>query len=216
MRADHDLQKLVLEQLDCDPQVNSSHIGVIARNGLVTLTGHVPTLAEKVAAETSAGMVRGVRAVVDQLVVEPRQQALTSDEVIADRASARLATNSAVPAGRLHVSVSDGIVTVRGRVDWQFQRDAARDDLHRLDGIRRVVDEVEVASPIGETIASDIVQKALGRVAPPHCQTVTVSCDGTVVTLSGTIPSWYERSAAEQAAWTVPGVSAVVNDIVVA
>lgn len=104
MRFDHQLQKLVIEQLDFEPSVNSSHIGVSARDGVITLSGRVHSLREKRAAEKCAGQVQGVKAVVDQTIVELPGDLPTSDEVVAMRAHALLTSNDSVPAEESRLS----------------------------------------------------------------------------------------------------------------
>lgn len=216
MRNDHQLQKAVLDHLDCDPSVNSSHIGVSAREGVVTLSGHVSSFGEKRAAEKAAGQVRGVKAIVDQIAIELPGICHTSDEDLAARAFARLASNLSVPIERIHLSVEKGVVTLRGDVDWQYQRQAAEEDLLRLDCVREIVDEITLKPPVQPSRVRDKIQEALARIAPIDADKVGVTAEGSRVTLSGTVNSWHERGLAENAAWSVPGVTEVVDDIAVA
>ena len=126
MREDHKLQAAVQAHLDLDPAINSSHIGVSAREGIVMISGHVPSLLERSAAERAAGQVKGVRAVINELVVELPGLNRTSDEQIAERAYARLASNVSVPLDRLHLAVKDGRITVAGTDRSLTFRDVAR------------------------------------------------------------------------------------------
>ncbi|MDP1730158.1 MAG: BON domain-containing protein [Devosia sp.] len=216
MRNDHDLQKRVQEQLDCDPAINSSHIGVAVRLGVVTLSGHVPSFGEKRAGEIAAGQVKGVKAIVSQIVVELPGGCQTSDETVAEQASARLGSNKSVPADRVHLSVERGVVTLRGDVDWQYQRQAAEDDLHHLDCIRQIHNEIAIKPPVKVELVRDKVREVLARIAPLDADNISVKIDGSRVTLSGTVNSWHEKGLAQSAVWSVPGVTAVVDDIAVA
>lgn len=213
MRDDHNLQAAVLEHLDCDPSINSSHIGVSARDGVVTLSGHVPSVGEKRAAETAAGQVRGVRAIVDQISVELPGKCETADEIVAQRAYARLASNKAVPVERVHLAVEQAVVTLRGEVDWPYQRAAAEQDLLNLDCIRELRNEIRIRPPVAAASVRERIEEALARIGAIRGDTIRVAADGSEVTLAGSVNSWQEKMLAESAAWSVPGVSAVVNAI---
>jgi osmotically-inducible protein OsmY len=213
MRDDHNLKAAVLEHLDIDPSVNSSHIGVAVRNGVVTLSGHVPSVGEKRSAVIVACQVKGVRAVVDELLVELPSKCETADEIVADRVSSRLESNKAVPTDRVRVSVEKGVVTLRGDVDWPFQREAAEQDLLHLDCIRELRNEIGIKPPVAAESISERIEGALDRIGAIRNDTIQVAADGSRVTLSGTANSWHEKDLAERAAWSVPGVASVVNEI---
>jgi osmotically-inducible protein OsmY len=215
MRKDHELQKAVLEQLDFDPAINSSHIGVAVRDGMVTLGGHVPSLSDKARAEASAGTVKGVKAVVDEITVELPGHCDTPDEIVARRAYDRLASNSKVPVDRIHLSVGDGVVTIRGDVDWEYQRAAALYDLQHLGCVRRLRNEVTIKSPVEGAIISERIHEALERLGLNGGSSIAVETLGSDVALSGAVASWQEKRLAENVAWSLPGVSHVVNRITV-
>ena len=215
MRNDHQLQNAVLEHLDCNPCINSSHIGVVARDGVVTLTGHVPSFGEKRAAEVAAGQVKGAKAIVDQIVVELPGCCQTTDEQLAERAYARLASNVAVPIERIQISVEEGAVTLRGDVEWQYQRQAAVDDLQHLGCVREVRNEIVIKPPVKPEQVREKICEALSRIGPIDAGNVDIKAEGSRVTLFGTVNSWHERGLAESAAWSVPGVTEVVDDLVV-
>jgi osmotically-inducible protein OsmY len=204
-----------MEQLDFEPSINSSHIGISARDGVITLSGRVHSLREKRAAEKSAGQVQGVKAVVDQTVVELPGDRPTSDEVVAERAHAALASNDSVPTERIHLSVEKCVVTLRGDVDWQSQRRAAEGEILGLDCVAEIRNEIVVKPPIEIEIARDRVREALNRVAPLDVDKIDVRTDGSRVKLSGTVNSWHEKDLAESATWSIPGVTGVINEIAV-
>jgi len=215
MRSDHQLQKDVLENLDYDPAINCSHIGVAARDGLVTLSGHVPSLGEKRAAAISAGQVKGVKAVIDEIAIELPDRCKTPDEIVAERAYSRLVTNRSVPMARVHLEVKDGVVTLRGDVDWQYQRLEAEADLHKLDCIRDVRNELIVKPPVRLELVRSKVHDALARLAPLDADNIEIETDGTAVTLTGAVTSWHEKGLAESAVWSVPGGTSVHNKVAV-
>lgn len=215
MREDHKLQAAVQAHLDLDPAINSSHIGVVAREGIVTISGHVPSLLERSAAERSAGQVKGTRAVINELTVELAGLAQTTDEKIAELAYSRLASNVSVPLDRLHIAVKDGTVTLHGDVDWHFQLQAAIDDLELLAPVREIRSDVQIRPPVKADQVRSKIREAIARIAPLDAERIAVSVDGSRVTLSGDVTSWHEKGIAESTAWCVPGVSQVTNKIMV-
>lgn len=216
MRNDHQLQKAVLDHLDCDPSINSSRIGISVREGVVTLGGHVPSFGEKRAAEKAAGQVRGVKAIIDHITIELPGICQTSDEQLAERAYTRLSSNISVPMERIHINVENGVVTLRGDVDWQYQRQAAEEDLHQLECVCEVVNEIALKPPVQPSNVRDKVREALARIAPLDADKVSVKAEGSKIILLGTVNSWHEKGLAESAAWSIPGVTEVVDDIAVA
>lgn len=216
MRHDHDIQKAVLEQLDFEPAINSSHIGVAVREGVVTLTGRVPSVVDRDLAIRAAGYVKGVKAVIEQLDVELPGQCETADEIVAQRAYERLASNRDVPLDRLRLAVGNGVVTIRGDVDWHYQRQAAVDDLRRLDCVRDVRDETVIKPPVEAAQVEQRIGDALARLGFGNAGGITVAAEGSKVTLGGLATSWREKHLAETVAWSAPGVSHVENRITVA
>ncbi|MGN6486786.1 MAG: BON domain-containing protein [Devosia sp.] len=215
MREDHKLQAAVSTQLDMNPAINSSHIGVAARDGVVTLTGHVPSLLERGQAELVAGQVRGVKAIINQVVVELAGAAHTADEKLAEAAYLRLRANGSIPDDRLHLAVKDGAISVHGTVDWPFQLQAAVRDLEQLSGVREVRSDVEIRPPVKPERVQERIRQVLTQLSPLDAERITVDAAGSEVVLGGEVTSWHEKGVAESAAWCVPGVSKVTNKILV-
>ncbi|MBN9316729.1 MAG: BON domain-containing protein [Devosia sp.] len=215
MREDHKLQAAVQSRLDFDPAINSSRIGVGAREGIVTISGHVPSLLERSSAERAAGQVKGVKAVINELLVDLAGENRTSDEQIAERAYARLASNVSVPLDRLHFAVKDGTITLHGDVDWHFQLQAAIDDLRALEGVREIRSDAQIRPPIQAEKVHEKIKRALADIAPLDAERIRVTAEGSKVTLAGEVTSWHEKGLAESTAWCVPGVTQVDNRITV-
>lgn len=213
MREDHKLQAAVSDGLDLNPAINSSHIGIAVRGGVVTLSGHVSSLLERAAAEIVAGEVKGVKAVINEVAVDLSGVSQTPDEHLAELAYSRLSSNASVPKDRLHLAVKDGVITLHGSVDWPFQLQAALRDLEHLSGARELRSDVQIHPPVSPERVQEKVRQALAQLAPLDAERITIAASGSEVELSGDVTSWHEKSLAESAAWCVPGVSRVVNRI---
>lgn len=126
----------MIEQLEADPEIEASRIGVMADNGAVTLAGHVASLAEKEKAEERVRRVEGVQAVANDLKVVVSAQYCCDDSSLAAAAVDILARHPLVPSERINISLSDGWMTITGEVDWTWQRREAEDALRSMIGLR--------------------------------------------------------------------------------
>jgi osmotically-inducible protein OsmY len=215
MTNDSSLQRAVLEELSWEPSVTAGHIGVAAKGGVVTLTGHVETYSEKYAAEQAARRVKGVKAVAEELEVRLAFEDKRGDEDIAAAAVNRLEWDTAVPRDAIQVKVEKGWVTLTGQVDWNYQRSAAAQDVRGLMG---VVGVSNLATIQPHPNASDIGKKishALTRSWYFVDENVQVSVDGGRVHLTGTVHTPHDRQMAGTTAWAAMGTTSVENDIAV-
>src|SRR5512140_174546 len=121
MKTDYELKADVTAELAWDPAINASAIGVIVKNGLVTLTGHLDTLAQKHAAERAVRRVAGVRGIAMELDVKLAPEHERSGSDIAQAAIAALRWTSLVPDQHVRIEVENGWVTLSGQVDWPYQ-----------------------------------------------------------------------------------------------
>jgi osmotically-inducible protein OsmY len=214
MFQDAQLQQDVLAELAWEPSVIAAHIGVAAKSGVVTLTGHVSSFAEKHAAEAAARRVRGVKALAEELEVRLPFEARRGDEEIAAAAIERLAWDALVPAA-IKITVEDGWIRLTGEVDWFYQKDAAEQDVCRLVGVTKVVNEITVKPRVDVSAVSDDIMHALHRSWFFNPKTIRVSANGGKVRLSGTVCSSYEHQSAAVTAWSAPGVTEVENAITI-
>jgi osmotically-inducible protein OsmY len=213
MSEDAHLQQAVVAQLRREPSVEAAHIGVTAAAGVVTLSGHVETFAEKHAAEAAAAKVKGVHGVADQIEVRLADDADWTDEDIAAAAVHRLAWNAAVPPDAVTVTVEDGWITLAGEVEWHFQREAAEQDVRRLLGVVGVSNEIAIKPSAAASHISDDIMHALHRSWFFDPATIAVHVEEGRVRLTGTVHSPHERQVAAETAWAEPGVIDVENDI---
>jgi osmotically-inducible protein OsmY len=213
MNHDTELQRAVQAELGWEPSVIAAHIGVAAKAGVVTLSGHVETYAGKFAAETAARRVKGVKAVAEEIEVKLPYDAIRSDEDIAAAVVNRLAWDVSVPRDAIKVMVQDGRVTLTGQVDWHYQQDAAEQDVRRLYGVIAVTNLVAIKPRVNVSNLSDDIQHALHRSWYFDRNTIEISAEAGRVRLTGTACSPHERQIAALTAWSAPGVTAVENEI---
>jgi len=206
------LQELVRNELLWDPQVTSDAIGISSRDGSVTLSGYVPSYAEKVAAERAVLRVQGARAVANDLIVKLDQDRIDPD--IATDAAAALRFNTSVPES-IKAVVHHGYVTLEGTCEWHFERDAAEAAVRNVRGIKGVTNAVLLKPKASATIVKSRIEDALRRSAEVDAGRVSVSTSGHMVTLNGVVRSYAERAEAARAAWASPGVTTVENKLVV-
>ena len=215
MKTDSDLKNDVLSELSWDPLVPQTRVGVTVNDGVVTLSGHLDTYAEKVAARRAAERVSGIKAIAIELDVIPPGIHQRSDTEIASAVQHALSWNTSVPPDRLKVTVEKGWVTLSGELDWNFQRRALERMVRPLKGVAGIIDNIWLkALPIPVNLSTRI-QEALTRQAQREARRIEIAVDGSVVTLRGHVHSWAERNAAEGATWSAPGVSRVNNELTI-
>ena len=205
----------MLAELEWDPGVEAAQIGVAAKEGVVTLTGTVPSYAEKVRAERAAKRVHGVRGLANDIAVRVRGADRRTDADIAAAAVRALEWDTGVPDGRVTVVVRDGWLTLEGDVDWWHQREAAERAVRPLTGLEGVTNQV-VVKPRAET--GDVkgkIEAAFRRSAAIDAERVRVEVQDGKVILHGGVRSLSELREAERAAWAAPGVSEVENRLAV-
>lgn len=207
------IRQNVIDELDFDPSIDAAHIGVAVENGIVTLTGHVGSFTERVAAEKAAHKVRGVRGVVEEIQVRFGGETPPRDEDIAQRAVQMLDWSVTVPKGAVQVKVQNGWVTLSGRVDWQYQREEAYRAIRRLAGVAGIMNTIEVAPKASAPDVRSKIMAALKRNAELEAGAIKVTVKDAKVVLEGKVNAWYERELAENAAWSAPGVRAVEDHL---
>ena len=216
MSADSHLQQAVMTELHWEPSVVAAHLGVTAKAGVVTLTGHVETYAAKHAAETAARRVKGVLAVAQEIVVRLAPDVSRDDDAIAEAALDRLSWDVSIPRDAVTVRVEKGWVTLMGEVDQWFQKDAADQDVRRLWGVTGVSNQVTIKKSVDATLVSDDIMHALHRSWFFDPNTIKVHTTGGTIRLSGTAHSPHDRQVAAETAWSAPGATSVENDISIA
>ncbi len=216
MSCDAKLRQAVLDELRWDPSVTATCVGVDAQAGRATLTGHVASLAEKLAAEAAARRVKRVKAVAEEIEVRLPADTRRSDEHIAAAVIERLYWNVSVPRDSVKVQVEHGWLTLTGQLDWHYQREALERDVRWLRGMAGVSDQTTVKS---RSIESDIrasIMRALHRSWFFYPDAISVSAENGKIRLSGTVYPPHEQDVAKAIAWAAPGAVAVENDLAIA
>jgi osmotically-inducible protein OsmY len=215
MPNDNRLQQAVLDELSWEPSVTAAHIGVAADSGVVTLTGHVESYAQRHAAEAAVRRVKGVKAVAEEMEVRLPYEAKRSDEEIAGAAIRRFEWDVSIPRDTVKVTVDKGWVTLTGEVDWNYQKDAASMDVRPLFGVLGVINRITIKATVNTSNISDDIMHALHRSLFFDPKTIAVSAQAGKVRLTGTVHTWHDRQTAEATAWAAPGATSVENDIAV-
>jgi osmotically-inducible protein OsmY len=215
--SDTSLRQDIIDELDFEPSVNAAHIGVAVDDGVVTLTGHVGSYVEKLAAEQAARRVKGVRAIAQEIDVRYPNDKKTADDEIATRALAILRWNTVVPPDSLQIRVQDGWVTLTGEVEWQFQRVAAESQIRRLSGVAGLTNSITVKPHAQTADIKKKIEEALKRSAEVEARNIQVSTigDGRIA-LEGTVHDWQQREAVTNAAWSAQGVLLVEDRLTIA
>ena len=213
MKTDAELQRAVQEELSFEPSIVGTDIGVTVKNAVVTLFGTVPNLTSKWAAERAAEKVTGIRALAKDLRGRLPGESRRSDADIGEAALHSLRWDVDVPDQRITVEVENGLVTLKGEVDWYFQRAAAEANVRKLTGVVGVSNLITIKPSVTAKAIRAKIESALQRRAVKDARKISVEVDGGEVTLRGDVHCWAERENAELAAWAAEGVWQVNDEI---
>ncbi|RDU99353.1 BON domain-containing protein [Trinickia dinghuensis] len=213
MKTDKQLRDEVAEELDFDTLINSAQIGVEVTDRVVTLSGHPSSYAEKVAAEKAAQRVSGVKAVVVDMHVRLPNDDLHTDEETANAVRALLRWMVGLDENSVKVQVENGWVTLRGEVESPRRSYLAARTIGQMRSVTGVTNLIEVSGPRAAGDVAGNINRALQRHAERAAKHIQIKVRDGTVTLTGKVASYAERSLARGAAWSAPGVHAVVDDL---
>jgi osmotically-inducible protein OsmY len=213
MTVDLAIQRRVIDELEWSLLLDSTHIGVAVRQGIVELTGHTESYAEKLQAERLALSVKGVKGIAQEITVRLPNHKLTNDDEIAERAARMLAWDARVPLDAIKVKVEKGWVTLSGQVASWNQREAAMSDVEKLSGVVGASDLIAIRPAVMPGNVKSRIEEALKRQALVEASAIRVTTEGGKVILNGNVHSWPERTAARTAAWQAPGVIEVIDNL---
>ena len=206
----------ILDELACEPIVDPAHIGVAVDQDVVTLTGHVASYAQKLAAISAVRRVKGVHGIADEIEVRYSSNEKTSDDEIAKRVINVLSWDSAIPSNAIQVTVRDGLVILTGKVNWYYQKSSAGRDVRGLSGVRSVVNNIEIEPHARPENVKKKIEAALRRHAEIEAKDIRVTVrDDDEVVLEGKVRNWDEKFAVENAVGSASGVKNVKDKLTI-
>jgi osmotically-inducible protein OsmY len=216
-KTDHDVQQDVLCELAWDTRVSPMEVGVLVKDGVVTLVGTVDSWAKVHAAEQAAHRVSGVRDVANNLSVKLPDEARRTDTEIALAVRRALEWDIRVPNGQIESTISEGTVTLEGTVPlWSQSADAEAAVAH-LFGVRRVLNHIAVipTESLDLEAVQTAVERALERHAEREASRIALAATNGTVEASGVVETTREKTAVLGAVRGTRGVRAVVDRLVV-
>jgi osmotically-inducible protein OsmY len=213
MKKDNEIQKNVMEELKNLPSLHASEIGVAVKNGIVTLSGVVDSYPRKIAVERTVIKVKNVRGIAEDIQVKLNGSCSKTDSEIAQAVLYSIEWHSGLDPEKIKVHVEDGIVTINGKVDWDYQRKLAQKTAANITGVRGLINNIEIMHrPVPGEIKEKI-QSSFVRNANIDSGKITIDIEGNKVILKGKVKCQYEKKEAENTVWSLPGVSKVENKL---
>lgn len=214
-KTDQQIYSDIMESLAFQPDLDESNITIGVRDGMVTLGGFVNFYPEKSIAEQTVKNIEGVRAVAEDIEVYLPDFAERSDHQIANAALNALAWNVMIPADRIELIIENGVVTLLGTVGWWYQKDAAEDAIRTLIGVKRVINQIEIASSLMVEDVPQQIRHELERQGFADARNLTIDVEGSTIIIKGTVRNWQEWNLVNRVATSVAGVAIVENDLAI-
>jgi osmotically-inducible protein OsmY len=212
-KTDADLKKDVLAELEFEPSVQITEIGVLVKDGVVTLNGRASDHGARLNAVRAVKRVSGVTAIADDIEVSLPVFGQHSDSDIAASAAARLDWSTELPAGAVEVTVSEGRITLDGVVEWGYQKHAAEQALQNLAGVTGISNLIKVSPSLAAAETGTEIAAAIRRSALLDGTGIQVESSGSSVKLSGKVRNHAQLEEAVRLAWAAPGVHTVDNQV---
>jgi osmotically-inducible protein OsmY len=213
MRSNSEIKHDVEAELRWTPDIDETDIAVTVNGSIVTLSGFVNSYSEKYQAESAAKRVLGVAGVADDIQVRVAAAAGVDDPSIASAAVAAIKASLPLSADGIKVIVSDGLLTLEGQLEWDYERARVEEAVRQLHGVRMVNNQIRIQPRVQPLEIKRKIEEAFRRSAELDADAITVNADGSTVTLQGKVRSWQEWRQAQQTAWCAPGVAKVNNKI---
>ncbi|TYC10573.1 BON domain-containing protein [Bizionia gelidisalsuginis] len=216
MKTDIAIKEDVLEELNWLPNIDETQIGVIVKDGVVTLTGTVSDYPKKGIIDRAIKRINGVKAVAEEIKVKYGDRDKYSDEGIAKAAVNALEWNASVPSEHIIINVENGTVHLTGELEWAFQKEFAKRTIEHLLGVKEVINNIQLKPKATPANVEVTIKKAFERSAIIDAKNINVTINGNTATLTGTVHSIQEKDNALRAAYLADGITDVKNKIEVA
>jgi osmotically-inducible protein OsmY len=214
MKTNEELQRDVRQAIKWEPLLKAAEIGVIAKEGVITLTGTVDSYRKKAEAEAAARSVAGVQAVVEGIEIRFDNSFFSkNDNEIAAEVLNAFRWNAEVPGDQLKITVEKGWVTLQGEVQWNYQREIAESAVVNLLGVTGVINHIKIRVNKDDEVEKAAIEDAIDLNWSLSDRDIEVEVSENKVTLTGTVDSWYQKNEAARIAWKAPGVRLVDNQL---
>jgi osmotically-inducible protein OsmY len=210
-KSDTTMKMDVLAELQFEPSVKITDVGVLVKDGVVTLTGLAPSHGEKLNVLRAVRRVAGVVAIADDIVISLPEFGQHSDSHIAAAAANRINWSSEIPSGAVLVTVREGWITLEGVLEWGYQKHAAESAIQNLAGVRGVSNEIRIEPTVIQEDLEQTITSAIQRNAILGDADIQVRASGSVVVLTGKVQNHSVLEEAVRVAWAAPGVHTVDN-----
>ena len=212
-KSDTELKTDVLSELQYEPSVKVTDIGVLVKDGAVTLNGYATSYGEKWDAVRAAKRVHGVQAVADDIEVILPDSLRRTDGDIAAAAANQINWCTTIPAKAVNITVHDGCITLEGEMEWGYQKSALAHVVQYLAGVKGVSNLITIKPKLSPSDVESAIDRAFERNALLDAERIEVKTSGSKVTLTGKVRNYAEREEAERVAWAAPGVFTVDNQL---
>ncbi|SDI29667.1 BON domain-containing protein [Winogradskyella thalassocola] len=214
MRTDAQIKQDILDELAFQPNINETQIGVVVKDGIVTLTGLFFSYALKIAVVQIIEKIEGVKAIAEGIKIGYLSNLNKTDTEIANAAINAMEWNDSVPNDKVIVEVDNGWITLLGELEWAYQKDAVRQIAENLSGVKGVTNSITLNQfALQPEDIKEKITKAFKRSALVDALSITVETTRHAVKLTGNVQSVTEKKEAEKVAFNALGVYAVQNEL---
>lgn len=214
MLSNSSLYTNVMEKLRFEPSINDSRITVAIKSGcIVVLGGKVGSYSEKLLAETAVEKIASVQGVANELEVDFSVIYKRDDVDIVKAALNALKWSFLVPHDQIKVAVTSGHITLTGEVQYNYQKERAKNLIQDLYGVVLLTNNIKIKPSVTPFEVKEKIIKEFERNARIDANNIQIEVAGSQVTLKGSVKNFNENGEAVTAAWSVPGVTRVINEL---